>query len=78
MSIRIEKKDSDPVIPKDLEIVVGDAVISKIEFRKESAAKNFWAKPCAGLVHVGYLDSSSSQTFALSRFVVEKLAFFTS
>jgi hypothetical protein len=35
------KKDSDPVIPKDLNIVVGDEVISKIELPKESEAKNF-------------------------------------
>ena len=35
------KKDSDPVVPKDLTIVVGDDVISKIELPKESEAKNF-------------------------------------
>lgn len=35
------KKDSDPVIPKDLNIVIGDEVISKIELPKESEAKNF-------------------------------------
>lgn len=35
------KKDSDPVIPKDLNIVVGDEVISKIELPKESEVKNF-------------------------------------
>lgn len=35
------KKDSDPVIPKELNIVVGDDVISKIELPKESEAKNF-------------------------------------
>ena len=35
------KNDSDPVIPKDLNIVVGDQVISKIELPKESEAKNF-------------------------------------
>ena len=35
------KKDSDPVIPKDLRIVVGDKAISKIELPKESEAKNF-------------------------------------
>lgn len=35
------KKDSDPVIPKDLNILVGDEVISKIELPKESEAKNF-------------------------------------
>jgi hypothetical protein len=35
------KKDSDPVIPKDLNIVVGDEVISKIELTKESEFKNF-------------------------------------
>ena len=35
------KKDSDPVIPKDLNIVVGNEVISKIELPKESEVKNF-------------------------------------
>lgn len=35
------KKDSDPVIPEDLNIVVGDEIISKIELPKESEAKNF-------------------------------------
>jgi hypothetical protein len=35
------KNDPDPVIPKDLNIVVGDEVISKIELPKESEAKNF-------------------------------------
>ena len=35
------KNDSDPVIPDDLNIVVGDAVISKIELPKESEVKNF-------------------------------------
>lgn len=35
------KKDSDAVIPKDLNIVVGDEVISKIELPKESEVKNF-------------------------------------
>ena len=35
------KKDSDPVVPEDLNIVVGDEVISKIELPKESEAKNF-------------------------------------
>lgn len=35
------KKDSDPVIPKDLNIVVGDKAISTIELPKESEAKNF-------------------------------------
>ncbi|HET9711510.1 MAG TPA: hypothetical protein VFP64_06500 [Pyrinomonadaceae bacterium] len=35
------KNDSDPVIPKDVNIVVGDQVISKIELPKESEAKNF-------------------------------------
>jgi hypothetical protein len=35
------KNDSDPVIPKDLNIVVGDEVISKIELPKESQVKNF-------------------------------------
>lgn len=33
--------DPDAVIPKDLNIVVGDQVISKIELPKESEAKNF-------------------------------------
>ncbi len=36
-----QKKDSDPVIPQDLNILVGDMVISKIELPKESEAKNF-------------------------------------
>lgn len=35
------KKDSDPVTPKDLNIVVGDEVISKIELPREVEAKNF-------------------------------------
>ncbi|HXD30769.1 MAG TPA: hypothetical protein VN643_06620 [Pyrinomonadaceae bacterium] len=35
------KKDSEPVVPRDLNIVVGDRVISKIELPKESEAKNF-------------------------------------
>jgi hypothetical protein len=35
------KKDSEPVVPRDLNIVVGDEVISKIELPKESEAKNF-------------------------------------
>ena len=35
------KRDADPVIPKDLNIVVGDEVISKIELPNESEAKNF-------------------------------------
>ena len=35
------KKDSDPVIPKDLNIVVGGEVKSKIELPKESEVKNF-------------------------------------
>jgi len=35
------KKDSDPDNPKDLNIVVGDEAISKIELPKESEAKNF-------------------------------------
>jgi hypothetical protein len=35
------KKNSDPVIPEDLNIVVGDKVISKIELPKESEVKNF-------------------------------------
>ena len=35
------KKDSDPVIPKDLNIAVGDETVAKIELPKESEAKNF-------------------------------------
>jgi hypothetical protein len=35
------KNDSDSVIPKDLNIVVGGEVISKIELPKESEVKNF-------------------------------------
>ena len=35
------KNDSDPVIPKDLNIVVGDDIVSKIELPKESEVKNF-------------------------------------
>jgi hypothetical protein len=35
------KNDSDPLIPKDLNIVVGDDVVSKIELPKESEVKNF-------------------------------------
>jgi len=35
------KKDSDPVTPKDLNIVVGDEVTSKIELPKEGEVKNF-------------------------------------
>lgn len=35
------KKDTDPVVPKDLNIVAGDEVISKIELPKESQVKNF-------------------------------------
>jgi hypothetical protein len=35
------KKDSDPVVPRDLNILVGNQVISKIELPKESEAKNF-------------------------------------
>lgn len=35
------KKDSDPVIPKDLNVVVADEAVSKIELPKESEAKNF-------------------------------------
>jgi len=36
------KRDSDPVIPEDLNIVVGDEVISKIELpRGDSEVKNF-------------------------------------
>jgi hypothetical protein len=35
------KNDSDFLIPEDLNIVVGDDVVSKIELPKESAVKNF-------------------------------------
>ncbi|HJX92338.1 MAG TPA: hypothetical protein VJ372_17690 [Pyrinomonadaceae bacterium] len=35
------KKDSDTVIPEDLNIIVGDEIISKIELPKESEVKNF-------------------------------------
>ena len=35
------KDDSDAIVPKDLNIVVGEEVISKIELPKESEAKNF-------------------------------------
>jgi hypothetical protein len=35
------QKDSEPVSPEDVNIVVGDEVISKIELPKESEAKNF-------------------------------------
>ena len=35
------KNDSDPVIPEDLNIVVSDEVMSKIELPKESEVKNF-------------------------------------
>src|SRR5687768_12653382 len=35
------KNDSDPLIPKDLNIVVGGDVVSKIELPKESEVKNF-------------------------------------
>jgi len=35
------KRDSDPVIPEDLNIVVGDEIISSIELPKESEVKNF-------------------------------------
>ena len=38
---RNRKNDSDPVIPTDLNIVVGDNVVSKIELPKESEVKNF-------------------------------------
>jgi hypothetical protein len=34
-------KDSDPVIPEDVNIVVGDDVVSRIELPKESEVKNF-------------------------------------
>jgi hypothetical protein len=35
------KKESDPVVPQDVNIVVGDRVLAKIELPKESEAKNF-------------------------------------
>ena len=35
------KNDSDPIIPEDLHIVVGDDVVSKIKLPKESEVKNF-------------------------------------
>src|ERR1041385_5198568 len=35
------RKDSDPDNPEDLNVVVGDQVISKIELPNESEAKNF-------------------------------------
>src|SRR5712671_4757914 len=35
------KADTDPVIPEDLNIVVGDKVIATIEFPKESQVNNF-------------------------------------
>lgn len=35
------KNDSEPVTPKDLNIVVGNEVISRIELPKESEVKNF-------------------------------------
>jgi hypothetical protein len=35
------KHDAEPVIPKDLNIVVGDEVISKIELPQTSEVKNF-------------------------------------
>lgn len=35
------KNDSDPVIPKDLNILVGDEAISKVELPRESEFKNF-------------------------------------
>ena len=35
------KKDFDPAIPRDLNILVGDEVISKIELPKEGEVKNF-------------------------------------
>jgi hypothetical protein len=35
------QNDSDPVIPEDVNIVVGDDVVSKIELPKESEVKNF-------------------------------------
>jgi len=41
------KKDSVPVIPKDLNIIVGDEVISKIELPTESEVKNFSLNPVA-------------------------------
>ena len=35
------KNDSDPLIPKDLNIVIGDEVISKIELPTADSVKNF-------------------------------------
>jgi hypothetical protein len=35
------KKGSDPVIPEDLNLVVGEDVIAKVELPKESEVKNF-------------------------------------
>jgi hypothetical protein len=35
------QNDSDPVIPQDVNIVVGDDVVSKIKLPKESEVKNF-------------------------------------
>ena len=35
------KDDAGPLIPKDLNVVVGDEVIAKIELPKESEVKNF-------------------------------------
>jgi hypothetical protein len=35
------KNDSEPVIPEDVNIVVGDDVVAKIELPKESEVKNF-------------------------------------
>jgi hypothetical protein len=35
------KNDSEPVMPEDLNIVVGDEVVSTIELPKESEVKNF-------------------------------------
>lgn len=35
------KKNSDPTVPQDLHIVVGNKLVSRIELPKESEAKNF-------------------------------------
>lgn len=41
LRIRIEKNDSDPVVPRDLRIVFGDETIARIALPKESEVKNF-------------------------------------
>ena len=40
------KRDSDPVVPRDLNVVVGDEAISKIELPKESilTAETSWTR----------------------------------